>query len=319
MATNSPELAKAIMTRCAIEHLPVAVLHGSKALRLGRVKSDVDVVSAMPQRETVDKMMSVARLEGLRVIQVWPYDLGCASLFVVSKDGTHGAQIDITSGARGHDAYGVIAPAYVEQLHVDHIGLPVVSELASYLYELRKAAVKGDVARWMTVAHSSRAYSDQDVELLARRVFSQVAAEAVIESLRRWCPVAGRSTRSRVRQLLRCFERVAHPVGAWVGVSPDEPYVASLASALASRLGQVVPQAVWCPATPDAVRKPGEFSTTILLPKLRPGVTLTPVPDYKSRLLDGVIDVDHGDTEASFGERVVDLLSTLCQARWAIS
>jgi len=217
MATSSVEAAKRVL-RAVHEAIPnSALIHGADALIAGSPISDLDIaVGSLPDcwdRALVESLGEI----GLTPFIVWLYDSSAVTLFLAAQALTDGVQLDLLHSPTGQGKYGFLTHVAVLGAIPGPFG-PVLNQTDSWLYLLRKRAVKGHGERIKTLLSKPPAAKD---ELIARAgdLFAPGHRDVVRAVLTERVPV---EPRVPFRSLpSRVVFRLRHPAGLWIHVDGD--------------------------------------------------------------------------------------------------
>lgn len=291
MGTTAPELAAPILEALATLGVPHAVLHGEDQVAAGSIMSDLDLVAADPPKELAARLRGVFDELGVGVIARFPYDVGAETFFLADAHGERSLQLDVMCDPRGLGRLGIRTEVALENVRAG-CRWPVLSEIDSIVYLLRKRHMKRDRPRLIEQIACARSIGARVVTSRAREVCSQPAS-GDIEALL----IGGTATpafhyhRASLPRASRLASRLLHPVGHWVHIQGQEADAA--ASAVAARLGCVLPSVRLLPQPPRATRLPGLLATAIHRDRWRPHllVSFGPAP---ARMADRTVDAGAG-------------------------
>jgi hypothetical protein len=226
-----------------------ALVHGRR--QSTQVVSDIDIAVADVGRRGWIALLDRLAERGLQPVLVWPYDVNSVSIFLGSRSLTQGVQLDILQDPRGGSKYGLRTDAALDHAELEN-GMPVLTDVDSWLYNVRKQSLKRQNSRLARLIADQPAPTEQLVARAAE-LFSSFACTQVVGLLH------GKSTRRRQvspgHEAIRAVRRLRTAAGTWIHITDGS---AALAEDIASRLGRFVVRS-------EAMRwPPGGYGVTAL-------------------------------------------------------
>jgi hypothetical protein len=218
VATSSVEAARLALAAVREVFPTVALIHGEDLLQTGASMTDLDLaVGQLPTDWDDELRQSLARQDLLPVI-TWRYDSAAVSLFVASHGLQDGVQLDLLHSPHGKGKYGFLTDVALSHA-VDGATVPSLAPIDSWLYQLRKRSLKGQLDR---VAALLREAPTGTGELLARSevLFAPGHRDVVREVLGGRQPTEPATP--MLAELHRVVFRLRHPAGLWIHVASGE-------------------------------------------------------------------------------------------------
>ena len=232
MATSSLEAARSALEAVQSAIPSMALLHGNEMLAAGSSISDLDVAIGGLPPDWDAKLIEALAEHGLRSIVTWPYDSGAVTLFLATLALRDGVQLDLLHSPRGQGKYGLLTDVALKTTELGEFG-PEISRTDSWLYMLRKRALKGQRDRIVALLSEPPAVQEE-LLLRADELFAPGHREVVRSVLDSRQPIE-HSTSLR-SNLSRARFRLRHPAGIWIHIEGVDDR--SQAAEVHARLGQ---------------------------------------------------------------------------------
>lgn len=182
------------------------LLHGEDKLLTGRLSSDLDIAVGTAPINVVKHLVSRAKLSGLRLCLLWPYDNWSLTTLWISPDYSRIAQLDLVFDPRGDAKYGLKTAEAISR-RVRGKSWPILHPDDELAYKLSKMLVKGQPEQvqikqlWATQQGRS-----PNLAVLSQKQWEEI--EARNRGTRR-----RRQSASTLPELARITRRLRHRVG----------------------------------------------------------------------------------------------------------
>jgi hypothetical protein len=306
MAITDPFIPVRVLDALLEAGVPFVVLHGESLLGTSKLASDVDLAVGMPVVRALERISLPLRSVGLRAALLWPYDLGgTTSVFFATAGGEEGAQIDFLYDPKGRGRYGLRSLVILADSRPG-LRYPVPKLIDQQLYLLRKRTCKSQSERAeKELADLAASTSFEERAERAKRLFSPVAATALVRLMQGVDWPARASANRPVQNALRRALRLLHPVGLWVELIGPERPASEEARALEARFSR------WLVRT-GRRRRPRGFGglgwwlQEVLPVRLRAGLYLSWADTPGRPRADLTLSVDDGDGVDRLAVAIVD-------------
>lgn len=305
---SNPDIPVKILEALTEAGVRFVVLHGEEKIGTADLDSDVDLAVDLVPRAIVEQVTPGLEDRGLLVALIWRYDIGgSASVFVTTRDGSAGAQIDMMYDPHGRGRYGLRTDVVMANQRPG-IRYPVPAPLDQALYLLRKARSKGRTFLVEQILSGFESEgSDANARERARELFSPGVAADVVNEIDRGSRRRAIRPWRGVATVGRLIGRVVQPIGYWVELAGNSSKSAVAASELTKRFG------VWLVRVETSSRPAGQLASVgwwlrkVMPVRMRPAVYIsaTGAPPGRRPSADMTLAVDPDQDVADLAGRIV--------------